>query len=118
MLQLPGQPGATKTLLSACSYFAAERWELRATTQTQSTIENFQIFVILDGTGYIHWQGAPLPYRRGDCWFIPATLGEFSFQPEQRTAVLRTYLPDLTRLREQLREAAIPESRLAQTVFA
>src|SRR4029077_8494120 len=44
-LQLPGQPGATKTLLSACSYFAAERWELRATTQTQSTIENFEIFV-------------------------------------------------------------------------
>ena len=117
-LQLPGQPGATKTLLSACSYFAAERWELRATAQTQSTIENFEIFVILEGTGYVHWQGAPLPYRRGDCWFIPAALGEFSIRPEQRTAAIRTYLPDLPRLREQLREAAIPESRLAQTVFA
>jgi mannose-6-phosphate isomerase len=117
-LQLPGQPGATKTLLSACSYFAAERWELRATTQTQSTIENFEIFVILDGTGSIHWQGAPLPYRRGDCWFIPATLGEFSFQPEQRTAAIRTFVPDLPGLRKQLRKADVTESRLAQTVFA
>jgi mannose-6-phosphate isomerase len=117
-LQLPGQPGTTKTLLSACSYFAAERWELRATAQTQSSIENFEIFLILDGTGHIHWQGAPLPYRRGDCWLIPATLGELSFQPEQRTALIRTYVPDLPGLRKQLREVGVTESRLAQTVFA
>jgi mannose-6-phosphate isomerase len=117
-LQLPGQSGVTKTLLSACPYFATERWELRAAAQTQSTIENFEIFVMLEGTGSIHWRGAPLAYHRGQCWFIPAELGEFSIQPEHRTAVIRTYVPDLPGLREQLREAAIPESRLAQTVFA
>ncbi len=117
-LQLPGQPGAIKTLLSACCYFAAERWELRATAPIQAAIENFEIFVILEGTGYIHWRGEPLPYRRGDCWFIPAALGEFSFQPEQRTAVIRTYVPDLPGLRKQMRQADITESRLAQTVFA
>jgi mannose-6-phosphate isomerase len=117
-LQLPAQAGVTKTLLSACSYFSAERWELRATVQAQSAIEHFEVFVFLDGTGYIHWQGPAQPYQRGQCWLIPAVLGKFSLQPEQKTTVIRTYVPDLPRLREQLHEAAVPESRLAQTVFA
>src|ERR1700730_61716 len=117
-LQLPSSHAVTKTLLSACSFFAVERWELRATVQAHSVIEHFEIFVILDGTGSIHWQKAPLPYRRGDCWLIPAALGKFSLQPEQKTTLIRTYVPDLTRLCEQLREAAISESQLAQTVFA
>jgi len=117
-LPLPGQPDVIKTLLSACSYFATERWELRAAAQIQSALEHFEIFVILDGTGYIHCHGARLRYQRGQCWFIPAALGKFSVQPEQKTAVIRTYVPDLPRLCEQLREAAISESRLAQIVFA
>ena len=117
-LRLPGQSGITKTLLSACSYFAAERWEFRATVPLESTSENFDLLVILDGTGYIHWQGAPLPYKRGQCWFIPASLGKFSLRSEQSTAVIRTYVPDLPRLCAELREAAIPETLLAQTVFA
>ncbi len=109
---------AHKILLAACSYFAAERWEFRATVQAQSINENFEIWVILDGSGHIHWQGAPLPYQRGQCWFIPASLGKFSLQPEQSTSVIRTYVPDLPRLRRELRQAAITETRLAQTVFA
>ena len=117
-VQLPGERGGKRVLLSACSYFATERWELLARTPLQSHEENFEVWVILDGTGYIHWAGAPLPYQRGQCWFIPASLGRFSVEPEQSTTAIRTYVPDLPRLREQLREAAIPESQLAQTVFA
>jgi len=116
-LPLPGG-GARKILLAACSYFAAERWEFRATVQAQSINENFELWVILDGSGHIHWQGAPLQYQLGQCWFIPASLGKFSLQPEQGTSVIRTYVPDLPRLRAELRQAAIPETRLAQTVFA
>jgi mannose-6-phosphate isomerase len=116
-LQLPGD-AARKTLLAACSYFVSERWELRATVQTESLRDCFELFVILDGTGYIHSQGAPLPYTRGECWFIPASVGKFSVQPEQRTTLIRTYVPDLPRLRQALRQAGIPETRLAQTVFA
>ena len=116
-LPLPGGD-AHKILLAACSYFAAERWDFRATVQAQSVNENFELWAILDGSGHIHWQGAPLPYQRGQSWFIPASLGEFSLEPEQSTSVIRTYVPDLPRLRAELRQAAIPETRLAQTVFA
>jgi mannose-6-phosphate isomerase len=116
-LHLPGER-VHKMLLAACSYFAAERWEFRATVQVESLRECFDLFVILDGAGHIHWQGAPLPYQRGQCWFIPATLGEFSLQPEQSTSLIRTYVPDLPRLCAELRQAAIPQTQLAQTVFA
>jgi len=116
-LQLPGER-IHKTLLVACSYFAVERWEFRATVQAESINENFELWVILDGTGHIHWQGAPLAYQCGQCWFIPASLGKFSLQPEQSTSVIRTYVPDLPRLCAELRQAAIPETQLAQTVFA
>jgi mannose-6-phosphate isomerase len=116
-MQLPGDR-VRKTLLAACSYFATERWEFRATVQAESRHDQFELFVVLDGSGYIHWQGAPLPYERGQCWFIPASLGKFSLQPEQSTSVIRTYVPDLPRLCAELRQAALPETLLAQTVFA
>ena len=116
-VQLPSDH-VRKTLLVACPYFAVERWEFRATVQAESINENFEICVILDGTGHIHWQGAPLAYQRGQCWFIPASLGKFSLQPEQSTSVIRTYVPDLPRLCAELRQVAIPETLLAQTVFA
>jgi mannose-6-phosphate isomerase len=116
-LHLPGER-VHKTLLAACSYFATERWEFRATVQAESQSECFELLVILNGTGHIHWEGAPLAYQRGECWFIPAALGKFSLQPEQSTSLIRTYVPDLARLRAELRQVAIPQSQLAQTVFA
>jgi mannose-6-phosphate isomerase len=116
-LHLPGER-VHKTLLAACSYFATERWEFRATVQAESRPDCFELFVILDGTGHIHWQGSLLAYQRGQCWFIPAGLGKFSLQPEQSTSVIRTYVPNLSRLYTELRQAVIPETWLAQTVFA
>jgi len=116
-LHLPGER-VHKTLLAACPYFATERWEFRASVEARPRPDCFELFIILDGTGFLHCQGEPLPYQRGQCWLIPAALPTFSLQPEQSTALIRTYVPDLTRLSLDLRQAAFPESRLAQTVFA
>jgi mannose-6-phosphate isomerase len=116
-LHLPGER-VHKTLLAACPYFATERWKFVASVQAESMRDCFELLVILNGTGYIHWQGSPLPYQRGQCWFIPASLGKFSLQPEQSTAVIRTYVPDLARLRQELHQSAIPETWLAQTIFS
>lgn len=116
-LHLPGER-VHKTLLAACRYFATERWEFVATVESESMHDCFELLVILNGTGYIHWQGSPLPYQRGQCWFIPASLGEFSLQPEQSSGVIRSYVPDLAHLRSELRQCAIPETWLAQTIFS
>ena len=116
-LHLPGER-VHKTLLAACPYFATERWEFRASVHAESIRDRFELFVILDGSGHIHWQGSQLPYQRGQCWFIPASLGKFYLQPEQSTSVIRTYVPDLARLHIELRQAAIPETWLTQTIFS
>jgi len=116
-LHLPGER-VHKTLLAACRYFATERWDFRATVEAELRTDCFELYVILNGTGYFHWPGEPLPYQRGQCWLIPAALRKLSLQPEQSTTLIRTYVPDLRRLSLDLRQAAFPETRLAQTVFA
>src|SRR5258708_28326637 len=91
-LHLPGER-VHKMLLAACPYFSTERWEFRATVQAESLRERFELFVILDGTGHIYWQGAPLTYQRGQCWFFPASLGNFCVQPEQTTSLIPPFFP-------------------------
>ena len=108
----------SRTLLAACPYFATERWEFRATVQCESNRARFELFVVLAGTGYIHWKGSPTMYGRSQCWLIPASLGQFSLQPEQSTTVLRTYVPDLPDLAAQLQESGISGAQVARTVFA
>jgi mannose-6-phosphate isomerase len=107
-----------KTLLAACRYFAAERWEFRATVKTETVADRFEIFVVLEGTGSIHWQGAPLTYNRGECWLVPASLGRFSLQPEQSTSMIKTYVPDLADLCSNLRNEGVTDAQLAQAVFS
>lgn len=109
---------AKKTLLAACRYFATERWEFRATVQAETIADRCEIFVVLEGTGSIHWQGAPLAYSRGQCWLLPASLGRFSLQPEQGTSMIKTYVPDLADLCSNLRDAGVTDAQLAQAVFS
>jgi mannose-6-phosphate isomerase len=114
---LASEGANSKSLLAACSYFASERWEFRATVQTESDAEQFELWIILAGSGYIHWHGSPLAYGPGQCWFVPANLGRYSLQPEQSSAVIRTYVPDIATLRRELRRSGASQTDVAQAVF-
>ena len=116
-LRLPTER-VSKMLLAACSHFAAERWDFLVTVPSESPHERFEMFIVLAGTGYIHWQGSPLMYGRGQCWLIPASLGGFSLQPEQKSTVIRTYVPDLAGLCATLLKSGVTQEELARTVFA
>lgn len=109
--------GTTRTLLAACRYFAAERCEFLSTMQSESRFERFELFMVLAGAGYIHWLGSPLPYRRGECWFIPASLGHLSLQPEQRSAVIRSYVPDPASFRADFMRWGLSKEEIARKVF-
>lgn len=104
--------GARRNLLAACRYFAAERWEFTATTRANSRRECFEVLIILEGAGTIRWSGSPAAYGRGQCWFLPACLGAFSLQPEQKSTVLRAYVPDLGGLAEELRKSGASGSAI------
>ena len=62
-----------RTLLSACRYFAVERWEVFKDLITwQETGLQFDIRIVLGGDGWYGWRESQPKFHAGECWFIPA----------------------------------------------
>jgi mannose-6-phosphate isomerase class I len=108
---------AFKFLLAACSHFATEHWEFSWTFEPASDPTHFDLLVMLSGSGAFRWQGSEQPYKRGQCWLIPASLGKFVLKPEENTLLIRAYLPDLPALRRELHREGISEAKLARVLF-
>ncbi len=116
-IALPSLNGAKKSLLVACPYFATERWDLASPHQTHSEPSRFELLVILGGSGSIAWNDGSSSFQQGQCWLIPSNLGQFSLLPREATAVLRTYLPNIAKLRADLLRGGISEAALQGIIF-
>jgi mannose-6-phosphate isomerase len=114
---LPAPNGAKKSLLVACPYFATERWDISAQHHANSDPAHFELLVILAGRGDIQWSSGSCSYRQGECWFIPANLGQFSLLPEISTSILRAYVPVIGALRNDLSRDGVPNSAIDQVMF-
>ena len=108
---------ANTWLLAACRYFATERREANETFTITMDSRHFDLLVVLNGEGVLRSLDFAFPCAPGECWFLPANLGEYFFQPFKGTAtLLRTYVPNLATLRAELKDAG--QSRnVDQTVF-
>jgi mannose-6-phosphate isomerase len=104
-------------LLVACRYFATERWKNLAQIEIRSNDEHFDLFVILSGNGNLSWTDGSAEYQPGECWLIPAGLGPFTLCSKKSTKLLRTYVPDLAKLKADLRRQGLSENEIAKTVF-
>jgi mannose-6-phosphate isomerase len=109
--------GAQKELLTACQYFATERWKIMAPVETPSNPEHFDLLVILTGGGDFIWNNKSARYQRSECWLIPAGLGKFTVNPSEPTKLLRAYLPDLQRLQDRLKQENHSWQEIEKTVF-
>jgi mannose-6-phosphate isomerase len=116
-LPLPSANGAKKSLLVACPYFATERWDLSTPHHANAHPAHFELLVILFGRGSIQWTDVSSSYQQGECWFIPANLGQFSIAPESPTSILRTYVPVISALRNQFSRDGVPNSAIEQVLF-
>ncbi|HET8921618.1 MAG TPA: type I phosphomannose isomerase catalytic subunit [Candidatus Acidoferrum sp.] len=105
---------AFKYLLAACPYFATESWEFEWNFSSESSATHFDLFVILAGSGTLSCQESEQSYKRGECWFIPASLGKFELKPAESTSLIRTYVPHLPSLHQEL---GIPETKLGKVLF-
>jgi mannose-6-phosphate isomerase len=114
---LPSPNGATKSLLVACPYFATERWDFSAPHHANPDPARFELLVILSGRGSMQATGDSHSYRQGECWFIPANLGEFSMVPESPTSILCTYLPLISEIRDKLSRIGVPNFAIEQVLF-
>ena len=115
-LPLPSH-GSQKVLLSACPYFATERWKIMTPVEVASDPEHFELLVVLTGNGEFAWSGRSAKFQYGECWLIPARLSKFSLNPQEPTKLLKTYVPDLQELRNGLKQRNHSWLEIEKTVF-
>ncbi|WP_284643935.1 type I phosphomannose isomerase catalytic subunit [Paenibacillus silviterrae] len=77
--------------LADTPFFVTEKGHVEGSWSLQTTPESFLIHIICDGTGAIRWDGGEVSVNPGDCYLIPANLGDYTLQGSM--TVLRSYLP-------------------------
>jgi mannose-6-phosphate isomerase len=105
------------SLLAACRYFAAERWDFPRPHAIQLSPGHFDLYVIVAGSGHFEWPDGEGAFQRGEAWFVPAGDGIVRVLPDERTSLIRAFVPDLAGLRAELRSEGFSEPEIAQAVF-
>jgi mannose-6-phosphate isomerase len=113
-----GASGQHAKLLCACPYFSAERLDFSERREFTGDRAHFQLLAILSGRGNLSWPSGTARYNAGECWLLPASLSLAALHPQQLTAVLRAYVPDIASLPQRLADAGIPASVISQSVFS
>ncbi|HEY8715855.1 MAG TPA: type I phosphomannose isomerase catalytic subunit [Candidatus Acidoferrum sp.] len=116
-LTLSSSDGIKKMLLAACPYFAAERWDLSTPYPGKSDPERFELLTILNGRGSLDYSGGGVALQQGECWFLPANLGQFSLRPEGDILLLRSFVPKLGQLRDELAKSGTSRSAIDKVLF-
>lgn len=73
-------PGCSRELLCRCQYFDTERIQISSGFSFSVLENSFQVLLCLEGEAKIETEGEPGAYRalgfaKGDCVFLPASLG-------------------------------------------
>lgn len=115
-LLLPAE-NAKRFVLTACRYFAAERWECSDKCGVAVDPARFEVIVILDGVGNLAWPNGTAHYHYGECWIVPASQGCIQILPERPTVFIRSFIPDLGALRAELHCLGIGEAAMSRVIF-
>jgi len=114
--------GGEVSHFAACKYFALEKWQFAAPIDLRTEPEHFELWVVISGRGRITWGGksgsshGESEYHPGEAWFVPAALSSWRVEPETRTTMLHTYVPDLARYAARLNSLGISDDVVAQVV--
>ena len=106
----------TETFYAACRYFATERWEFRERISAATSPEHFDLLIFLAGDGRIEFAGGTENFAPAQVWLLPAGLGAYDLAPNSQTTLLRTYVPDLSKLMQRFSEEHIPEEKWSRVV--
>ncbi len=64
--------------LASCEYFNVKKHNIDGTLQFSANAESFVSLLCLDGKGEIAYNDESFSFEKGDSYFIPANLGDFS----------------------------------------
>jgi len=110
-------PDASKHLLAACEFFATERWDCDRTTRLASDPSEFQLIVILCGSGELHHSESSLPYHPGQAWFLPAALPLALLHPKEPTSLFRITVPDKNSLFHELQRQGYDTQAISRVLM-
>ncbi len=69
--------GAASTLLVECKYFTVSEIKIANEISLSVDDKSFQSLVFVEGEGLIEWGNEKIEFKRGDTFFLPASMGEF-----------------------------------------
>jgi mannose-6-phosphate isomerase len=105
-----------RTCLAACRYFATERWEFSERVTAGTSPERFELLIAISGRGRIEWDNTSASYGPAEVWMLPAALGTYQLAPESPTALLRTFVPDLSQYARELADQGADATALSHVV--
>lgn len=77
--------------LAASPYFITDKAEVRGAWAQSTSPETFTILIVTDGEGALKWKDGQTAVKPGDCFLVPANLGDYAL--EGNFTVLRSRLP-------------------------
>ncbi|WP_282939539.1 type I phosphomannose isomerase catalytic subunit [Paenibacillus sp. RC67] len=77
--------------LANSPFFITEKGKVDQMWSLQTNADSFIIHIICDGSGTIQWADGELSVKPGECYLIPASLGDYTLTGSM--TVLRSYLP-------------------------
>lgn len=83
-------PGEWLTL-AVSPYFKVEKGVVAGQMRLRTTRDTFTVLVVCAGEGKLHWEDGAIDVRPGNCFLLPANLGECRL--EGHLTVLGAYLP-------------------------
>lgn len=64
--------------LAQCKFFTVDRMEVSGEAAVEAGPDSFVCLLAVEGCGEIRWHEKCYPFRRGECYFLPAGLGNVS----------------------------------------
>ncbi|KIL38919.1 mannose-6-phosphate isomerase [Gordoniibacillus kamchatkensis] len=77
--------------LAESPYFITQKGRVDGEWKLATSAESFTILIVCDGSGSIVWDGGRLETKAGQCFLLPATLGEYALTGGM--TVLRSWAP-------------------------
>ncbi len=77
--------------LAASPYFITEKGIVRGPWRAETSPESFVILIVAGGEGTIRWADGAQRAKAGDCFLLPAPLGEYAMDGSM--TVLRSWVP-------------------------
>jgi mannose-6-phosphate isomerase len=112
------EPYGLRRFVAACRYFALEELTLARTASFAGSLERVETLSIISGEGRVETAAGWLAYHTGDTWVIPPGTKSYRLVPEERTRLLKFYVPDPENdFQRPLAARGVSAEQIARVVF-